>query len=73
MSVGERKELYRIYLINTENPCVGGSIPSLPTSPGIAKRGLTTKAVFCKRGFFVLNNAVKKDRNSLYIKSNKLK
>ncbi len=31
MSAGEWKELYRIYLINTENPCVGGSIPSLPT------------------------------------------
>ena len=31
MSAGEWKELHRIYLINTENPCVGGSIPSLPT------------------------------------------
>jgi hypothetical protein len=32
MSVGERKEFHRIYLTNTENPCVDDSIPSLRTS-----------------------------------------
>ncbi len=32
----------------TENPCVGGSIPSLPT----------IKAVICKRGFFYFKSVI---------------
>jgi len=62
MSVGEWKELHRIYLINTENPCVGGSIPSLPTS----KAPIPTVPFLIKNSFKVIQIKINCKHDNFY-------